>query len=210
MNTGKWRDIIQDPREHPVAALGQGYTKSALEGTLERAGLLLTDRRLYYIGTTYGTVGSAWKGKTVTNEGAIDLRYVSAVNITRTDTKFPLVLSVALACMAPFVFLGDSQYSMAAGWFTTWAAAVSLLMYFAGIRKSFSVDFIGGAPVTVPARWYSMDKLRAFRSAIFEAKDSITDSDRYHDSFHYTDYPPSPRRPQPSLLKRITRRLPRK
>ena len=165
-------DLFVDPAETGKAQMGSRSGSILFNGMVDQEYCLLTDKRLYYKGISYGTGNLGAKAK---SEIVIDLASI-------TSTGFCIIKKVGLLLMSILflllgvgsLFLRESmgENAMYLCYVGVGLFALFLLLYFLVRKRLMQIVYCGGSLLL--QCWGQPEKnMRAFCSAIHAASDAL-------------------------------------
>lgn len=170
-------DNFISPDETVQAVIGVSYIESLMSGAgFKNGAAILTNKRLYYFGRSFSTIG---KGiNTATEEGVIS---VDEITSTRFVHGSPLsYLIAAVAFLLPGIMLFGRSFGSAEefagiagtiGLIFVLFGVLSLITYFAGRSTVLEIAF-PGRKYWFDSRWHSASSMREFQRQIHLVKDN--------------------------------------
>lgn len=160
-------NILIDPSERIIAAIGSNFLQSFLSGGNVKCGVgVLTQKRFYYKGHNFS--GPAKDLRSVTEEGVVSLEDVVATTFTYTRYVAVLVYAILLTILAVAGFFVDPRL----GLIVLLLAAIFYIVYLLKRQTLFRVSFPDGNGFCFDVRYYSINDIRNFQRQLHLVKDS--------------------------------------
>lgn len=168
--------IAQD--ETIQAAIGVGYVQNYMSGAgFKNGAAILTDKRLYYFGRSFSSVGRGTN--TTTEEGIVSVDEITFTRFVHGSPLSYLVTAIIFFLLGLILFgsvVGtSSEFSGvlgAIGLVLAFLGIVFFAAYFAGRCTVLEIAFPGGK-YCFNSRWHSAESMREFQRQIHMVKDSL-------------------------------------
>jgi hypothetical protein len=126
--------------------------------------MILTDRRLYQMGTIFERVAPG-KVEMTTGKKVVSIRDITGTSTFQQDNVGLLVVAGLLGAFS-FVAAGSTSLQVVLAAFAVCCAVAAFLCR----KRFFVVEYAGGA-IATDCRWYTSDEVDAFQKAISLQKD---------------------------------------
>ena len=179
----QFRSRFIDPKERLLGVLGNSYLKSFLaNGSVSKGVAVLTDKRVYFAGTSYEMKGSISKAIKVKKSAIADLCDITGTEIVYKGNIIPLIIAI-LSILG--VLLGiDSlidDYDEQFGWMVLILSLLTgIISFYTYLKKrvhTININY-GGGGISYDLSWYRSGEVDQFRRALHLAKDAAND-ERY-------------------------------
>lgn len=167
---GKNLAFFADSAEKVIAVLGSGYLKNLLLNMGIRKGLcVVSDRRVYFKGTTYYSSQNRWKR--MKKEDIVDLADISSTS-TVYRSHWPLLLIVPITVAGLIWEMIDPVDSLFEDFALQLMIAniIAIFCYILTRNNLFQITFAGGQ-IAFNTAWYSNTELENFQKLLRQAKD---------------------------------------
>lgn len=171
-------DNIIAPDETVKATIGVSYIQNFMSGAgFKNGAAILTDKRLYYFGKGFSSIGKGMN--TTTEEGIVSVDEITFTRFVHGSPLSLLVSAIVSLMLAMILFVssfGSTDNSAGFMGFMILVflviGAVFLVAYQAGKSTVLEIAFPGGK-YAFDARWHSTVNMREFQRQIHVVKDSL-------------------------------------
>lgn len=166
-------DILVDQDESMTAVIGANYLQNFMTGgPVENSVGVLTPKRFYYKGQSFGGEGRAMKQ--TTEEGVVSIEDISFTRFKHTQDLGALAMGVVLALIGLCaMFMG--RVGVIAGSIALVASLPFLITYFTTRQTLFQVSFPGGS-FSFDIRYYPISDIRDFQRQLHLMKDHLKEN----------------------------------